>query len=145
MFLMRASPRHSLQADSPWCRRSQPNRPTASPLPQSSTLQSFSSSSIPAAPAAPPSRPTFGVDLGEQMARDNVDVPRVLEKCAQAIELHGLDSMGIYRLSGTTSRVQRLKAALDRGPSRSLLSRAHWREPVRLTTLRPRARRPRGD
>ena len=49
------------------------------------------------------------------MLRDGVEVPRVLEKCCEAIELHGLDSMGIYRLSGTTSRVQRLKAALDRG------------------------------
>lgn len=49
------------------------------------------------------------------MSRDGVEVPRVLEKCAEAIELHGLDSKGIYRLSGTTSRVQRLKAALDHG------------------------------
>ncbi|GAA5884654.1 hypothetical protein JCM3774_002549 [Rhodotorula dairenensis] len=57
--------------------------------------------------------PTFGVDLGEQMLRDGVEVPRVLEKCAEAIELYGLESKGIYRLSGTTSRVQRLKAALD--------------------------------
>lgn len=64
---------------------------------------------------APPIRPTFGVDLGEQMLRDNVEVPRVLEKCCEAIELHGLESMGIYRLSGTTSRVQRLKGKLDRG------------------------------
>jgi hypothetical protein len=59
--------------------------------------------------------PTFGVDLGEQMLRDGVEVPRVLEKCAEAIELYGLESKGIYRLSGTTSRVQRLKAALDYG------------------------------
>ncbi|GAA6053119.1 hypothetical protein JCM3770_002862 [Rhodotorula araucariae] len=85
-----------------------PSRPSLSPHPSANNLQSFAS--VPAAPT----RPTFGVDLGEQMARDNVDVPRVLEKCAEAIELHGLDSMGIYRLSGTTSRVQRLKAALDR-------------------------------
>lgn len=49
------------------------------------------------------------------MNRDGVEVPRVLEKCCEAIELHGLDSMGIYRISGTTSRVQRLKAKLDRG------------------------------
>jgi hypothetical protein len=63
----------------------------------------------------PPTRPTFGVDLGEQMMRDGVEVPRVLEKCCEAIERHGLDSMGIYRLSGTTSRVQRLKSYLDRG------------------------------
>lgn len=49
------------------------------------------------------------------MHRDGLQVPRILEKCCEVIELHGLDSMGIYRLSGTTSRVQRLKAKLDRG------------------------------
>ena len=64
---------------------------------------------------SPPTQPTFGIDLGEQMARDGVEVPRILEKCCTAIELHGLESMGIYRLSGTTSRVQRLKQKLDRG------------------------------
>ncbi|EJU03697.1 RhoGAP-domain-containing protein [Dacryopinax primogenitus] len=58
---------------------------------------------------------TFGVDLGEQMTRDNVEVPRILERCAGAIEMHGLQSVGIYRLSGTTSRVNRLKASFDRG------------------------------
>lgn len=61
---------------------------------------------------------TFGVDLADQMVRDEVEVPRLLEKCAEAIEMHGLDSIGIYRLSGTISRVQRLKARLDRGEQR---------------------------
>ena len=55
----------------------------------------------------------FGVDLGYQMQRDGADIPRVLEKCAETIDMYGLDSMGIYRLSGTTSRVQRLKARLE--------------------------------
>ncbi|ORY69440.1 hypothetical protein BCR35DRAFT_269703 [Leucosporidium creatinivorum] len=82
------------------------SRPTLSP--RASTM----SMAQPFSPAT--SQPTFGVDLGDQMARDGVDVPRVLEKCCEAIELHGLESMGIYRLSGTTSRVQRLKGALDR-------------------------------
>lgn len=71
--------------------------------------QPYASSS----PSRPSTAPTFGVDLGEQMLRDGVEVPRVLEKCAEAIELYGLESKGIYRLSGTTSRVQRLKAVLD--------------------------------
>ncbi|BGO95571.1 hypothetical protein NBRC10512_007828 [Rhodotorula toruloides] len=88
-----------------------PARPSLSPQPSSNNVGSQSFASIPAAAV---SQPTFGVDLGEQMARDNVEVPRILEKCAEAIEIHGLDSMGIYRLSGTTSRVQRLKTALDR-------------------------------
>jgi hypothetical protein len=32
---------------------------------------------------------TFGVDLGEQLARDGTEIPRVVEKCAQAIEAYG--------------------------------------------------------
>ncbi|KAL8279078.1 hypothetical protein RQP46_008536 [Phenoliferia psychrophenolica] len=92
------------------------SRPALSPRPSTSNFsathaaQSFSTAqSFP-----PPTRPTFAIDLGEQMHRDGVEVPRILEKCCEAIELHGLDSMGIYRLSGTTSRVQRLKGKLDR-------------------------------
>ncbi|GAA6023927.1 hypothetical protein JCM10207_009279 [Rhodosporidiobolus poonsookiae] len=99
-----------------------PTRPVLSPRASHTNLASLASTAAPSAPT----RPTFGVDLGEQMARDGVDVPRVLEKCAEAIELHGLDSMGIYRLSGTTSRVQRLKAALDRDvEGTDLLSEEH--------------------
>ena len=60
-------------------------------------------------------RPTFGVDLAEQMARDSCEVPPILPKCCQAIEAYGLQSQGIYRLSGTTSKVAKLKERLDRG------------------------------
>lgn len=49
------------------------------------------------------------------MQRDGVDIPKVLEKCAEVIEAYGLDVTGIYRLSGTTSRIQKLKAKLERG------------------------------
>ncbi|KAJ9474960.1 RHO GTPase-activating protein RGD1 [Pseudozyma hubeiensis] len=58
-------------------------------------------------------RPIFGVDLAEQMARDNVEIPPILEKCSLAIEEIGIENMGIYRLSGTTSKVQKLKAKFD--------------------------------
>jgi hypothetical protein len=63
--------------------------------------------------ASTSSRPIFGVEIDMQMARDNVDVPGILEKCAQAVETFGKENMGIYRLSGTTSKVQRLKAKFD--------------------------------
>ncbi|PPQ63369.1 hypothetical protein CVT24_005634 [Panaeolus cyanescens] len=59
-------------------------------------------------------RPTFGVDLGEQMARDNVEVPLIVVKCCEAIEKYGIRSQGIYRVSGMTSKVQSLKRTLDR-------------------------------
>lgn len=58
---------------------------------------------------------TFGVDLAEQMLRDNVDVPRIMQKCCEAIEKWGLESKGIYRVSGTHSKIQKLKERLDRG------------------------------
>jgi hypothetical protein len=59
--------------------------------------------------------PTFGVHLAEQMARDNVELPKVVEKCCTAIRENALDVVGIYRLSGTTSKIQKLKVAFDRG------------------------------
>ncbi|EOR01178.1 hypothetical protein E3P92_01745 [Wallemia ichthyophaga] len=59
------------------------------------------------------SRKTFGVDLTEQMVRDDVEIPLIVDKCSNIIEAQGLDSQGIYRLSGTTSKVQSLKAKID--------------------------------
>lgn len=60
-------------------------------------------------------RPTFGVDLNEQMNRDDVDIPPILKKCCEAIERNGLESHGLYRISGTTSKVANLKQRLDKG------------------------------
>jgi len=62
-------------------------------------------------------RPTFGVDLAEQMARDNVEVPPIMLKCCEAIEKYGIRSQGIYRVSGMTSKVATLKQKLDKGAS----------------------------
>lgn len=59
------------------------------------------------------SRAVFGVDLETQMVRDGVQVPPILEICADAIERVGIQNTGIYRLSGTTSRVQKLKNRFD--------------------------------
>lgn len=64
-------------------------------------------------PTAGLARPIFGVGLADQMARDAVEVPPILEKCAEAIETVGLENTGIYRLSGTTSKVQKLKHKFD--------------------------------
>lgn len=60
-------------------------------------------------------RPTFGVDLAEQMTRDNVELPPIIEKCCQAIEKYGIRSQGIYRINGTSRKVTQLKEKLDKG------------------------------
>ena len=86
---------------------------STSPYP-ASQIASFSNNAYATQGQGQASQPMhFGVDLGYQMQRDGADIPRVLEKCAETIDMYGLDSMGIYRLSGTTSRVQRLKAKLE--------------------------------
>lgn len=49
------------------------------------------------------------------MTRDNVEVPPIMEKCCQAIEKYGIESQGIYRLSGTVTKVANLRQRLDKG------------------------------
>lgn len=60
-------------------------------------------------------RPTFGVDLAEQMTRDNVEIPPIMTKCCEAIEKYGIKNQGIYRVSGTTSKVANLRMRLEKG------------------------------
>lgn len=79
-------------------------------------------------------RPTFGIPLEEQMIRDNVEVPRIVEKCCEAIEAYGLGSMGIFRLSGTSSKVQKLKVILDRDIEAADLMHEEWRIDVNNVT-----------
>ncbi|KAF9978806.1 hypothetical protein BGZ73_000075 [Actinomortierella ambigua] len=59
-------------------------------------------------------RPVFGVDLAEQLIRDETDLPEIVVKCTQAIEQFGMDTMGIYRVSGIHSATNRLRAMFDR-------------------------------
>jgi hypothetical protein len=57
--------------------------------------------------------PTFGVPLGDQMARDQVEVPKIVVKCCDVIERYGLELQGIYRIPGTMTKVQELKRRAD--------------------------------
>lgn len=66
-------------------------------------------------PLSDKGRPTFGVNLSEQMSRDDADVPPILVKCCEAIEKYGLTTQGVYRIGGTHSKVLKLKERLDRG------------------------------
>jgi len=77
-------------------------------------------------PDRPQARPTFGVDLGEQMNRDQVEIPVVVEKCCAAIEKYGLRSQGIYRISGTQTKVVKLKERLDKDVEAVDLDAEEW-------------------
>ncbi|KAF5362023.1 hypothetical protein D9756_002638 [Leucocoprinus leucothites] len=71
-------------------------------------------------------RPTFGVDLTEQMARDNVEVPPIMLKCCEAIEKYGVRHQGVYRVGGTTSKIQALRARLDKDLDSVDLDGSEW-------------------
>lgn len=62
--------------------------------------------------SAPLSAPVFGVDLKTLVSR-NGGVPIILTRCARAVEEHGLNTIGIYRIPGISTQVQKLRAALN--------------------------------
>ncbi|KAJ2911869.1 hypothetical protein MD484_g8549, partial [Candolleomyces efflorescens] len=79
-------------------------------------------------------RPTFGVDLAEQMTRDNAEVPAIVIKCSEAIEKHGITSQGIYRVSGMTSKVMNLKQRLDKDLDSVDLDSSEWSSDINTVT-----------
>ncbi|CAG7836078.1 unnamed protein product [Allacma fusca] len=54
----------------------------------------------------------FGCDLAEHLLNSSNEIPAVLKCCADFIEMHGIVD-GIYRLSGITSNIQKLRNAFD--------------------------------
>ncbi|KAM9299090.1 rho GTPase-activating protein 33 [Gastrophryne carolinensis] len=54
----------------------------------------------------------FGTDLGEHLLDSGEEVPRVLVSCAQFLEKFGIVD-GIYRLSGVSSNIQKLRHEFD--------------------------------
>ena len=52
----------------------------------------------------------FGCPLGKLCARQKVAVPRVITDCVEAIEYRGLKSGGIYRISGNSASIQKLRS-----------------------------------
>jgi Rho GTPase-activating protein RGD1 len=63
----------------------------------------------------PPLRPVFGVSLRTLFERDGLAVPMIVYQCIQAVDLYGLEVEGIYRVSGTNSHVQKIRAMFDNG------------------------------
>ncbi|GAN09705.1 conserved hypothetical protein [Mucor ambiguus] len=51
---------------------------------------------------------------------DNGDIPRIVAVCVREVEARGLQSVGIYRLSGPASTIQKYRAAFNKGDRVSL-------------------------
>ncbi|KZV59915.1 RhoGAP-domain-containing protein [Peniophora sp. CONT] len=94
---------------------------------------SASSTTTPLPPPPPlqiPPRATFGIPLSSQLLRDNAEIPPILIKLTSFIEKYGLLSQGIYRLSGTMSKINKLKGLLDEGLDKVDLDREEWKGDV---------------
>ncbi|PVH69771.1 RhoGAP-domain-containing protein [Cadophora sp. DSE1049] len=79
----------------------------------------------------PPLKPVFGLNLEQLFERDGSAVPMVVYQCVQAVDLFGLEVEGIYRLSGTSSHVNKIKAMFDNGKSLTLdASKVDFRDPA---------------
>lgn len=63
----------------------------------------------------------FGVDIAKVSSRENSDIPLIVIGCVQEIEKRGMDEVGIYRLSGATSEVRKLKEAFDNNSQSALV------------------------
>ena len=68
-----------------------------------------SSTSLPAL------RPIFGLSLEDLLKRDGSAIPLVVYQCIQAVDLYGLEVEGIYRLSGSSAHVSKLRSTFDNG------------------------------
>ena len=72
----------------------------------------------------PPLRPVFGLSLEDLLKRDGSAIPLVVYQCIQAVDLYGLEVEGIYRLSGSSTHVSKLRSIFDNGNTdiRSVMS-----------------------
>ncbi|XP_049879517.1 beta-chimaerin [Pectinophora gossypiella] len=59
-------------------------------------------------------RGVFGIDLTTLLNAHSSTLPFVVKKCVTEIEARGMDSEGIYRVSGFADEIEALKMAFDR-------------------------------
>ena len=57
----------------------------------------------------------FGIDLTTLVMVEGGSIPLIVQQSVAYIERHSLDSEGIYRLSGATSKVLDLKEKFNEG------------------------------
>jgi breakpoint cluster region protein len=56
----------------------------------------------------------FGVKISSTTRREHTKVPLIITTCVEEVERRGLEDLGIYRVSGVSSEIQRLKKAFER-------------------------------
>ncbi|KAG0178256.1 hypothetical protein DFQ29_003721 [Apophysomyces sp. BC1021] len=57
----------------------------------------------------------FGNCLAAQVALEDREIPFLVEKCIQAVEVRGMDHEGIYRKSGGAAQMRTIQSAFEQG------------------------------
>ncbi|KAF9362652.1 rho GTPase-activating protein [Mortierella sp. NVP85] len=68
----------------------------------------------------------FGVDLRHLMLDGNI--PVIVEKCLEEIEKRGLEEVGIYRVPGSVSAINRLRQSFNSGSENVDLESDEWKD-----------------
>lgn len=100
---------YSPVAPNPYGQPDYPRGPTGQGTAQQSSGVLYNNNS------QPPVNPVFGLTLEDLFRRDGSPVPMVVYQCIQAVDLFGLEVEGIYRIPGTSSHIQQMKALFDSG------------------------------
>ena len=67
----------------------------------------------------------FGCTLEKLCQKEKVSIPKFVSLCMQEVEKRGLNSVGIYRLSGNTAEITKLRYLVDQDEPYTL-SDAQW-------------------
>lgn len=76
--------------------------------------KSVSASAVATAAAAEPASTLFGSDLVERAEYERRQIPAVITRCIEEVELRGMDQEGIYRKTGGNSQVNMIKDGFDK-------------------------------
>lgn len=76
--------------------------------------KSASASAMTAAAAAEPPSTLFGSDLTDRTEYERRQIPAVVTRCIEEVELRGMDQEGIYRKTGGNSQVNLIKDGFDK-------------------------------
>lgn len=60
--------------------------------------------------------PSFGLDITQVCKKEKTNIPLLIQLCVNEVERRGMREVGIYRMSGTSTDIQRLKKAFDTNP-----------------------------
>lgn len=60
--------------------------------------------------------PNFGMDITQVCKKEKTNVPLLIQLCVNEVERRGMRQEGIYRMSGTSTDIQRLKRAFETNP-----------------------------